>query len=95
MYDGQLELSFGSRPNGAGQGGYPPRSLNRHQRRGGRAGWWFQRMRQIVDRATDWEPAPPARPEQAWFANSYRQPGPLATPAASPDQHSAERQMCE
>jgi hypothetical protein len=27
-------------------------------------GWWFQRMREIVDRAWDWQPAPPPRPEQ-------------------------------
>jgi hypothetical protein len=94
MYDGQLELSFGSRRNG-GPDECPPRSLTRRQRRGGRAGWWFERMRQIVERAADWEPAPLARPEQTWFTNSYRQPGPLATPDARPVQHSAERQMCE
>ena len=29
--------------------------------------WWFQRMRQIVDRAMDWQPAPPPRPEQIDF----------------------------
>ena len=29
--------------------------------------WWFQRMRQIVDRALDWHPAPPPRPEQISF----------------------------
>jgi len=32
-----------------------------------RAQWWFRRMRQIVDSALDWEPAPPPRPEQALF----------------------------
>ena len=33
-----------------------------------RAQWWFRRMRQIVDGALDWEPAPPPRPEQISFA---------------------------
>jgi hypothetical protein len=46
MLDGQLEMSFGQ----AGQ------FTARRQRRQSRAQWWFQRMRQIVDRATDWQP---------------------------------------
>lgn len=29
--------------------------------------WWFQRMRQIVNSALDWQPAPPPRPEQIDF----------------------------
>ena len=29
--------------------------------------WWFQRMRQIVDCALDWQPAPPPRAEQILF----------------------------
>jgi hypothetical protein len=29
-----------------------------------RARWWFQQMRQVVEAAVDWKPAPPARPEQ-------------------------------
>jgi len=29
-----------------------------------RAQWWFAQMRRVVDRAFDWQPAPPARPEQ-------------------------------
>jgi hypothetical protein len=32
-----------------------------------RAQWWFRRMRQIVDSALDWQPAPPPRPEQTLF----------------------------
>jgi hypothetical protein len=43
------------------------RSVNRRQRRLGRANWWFQQMREVVDKALDWQPAPPARPEQIWF----------------------------
>jgi hypothetical protein len=42
-------------------------STNRRQRRLGRANWWFQQMREVVDKALDWQPAPPARPEQIWF----------------------------
>jgi hypothetical protein len=42
-------------------------SINRRQRRLHRANWWFDRMREVVDKAIDWQPAPPARPEQIWF----------------------------
>jgi hypothetical protein len=35
----------------------------RPQRRN-RAKWWFTQMRLLVNSATDWTPAPPARPEQ-------------------------------
>jgi hypothetical protein len=42
-------------------------SNNRRQRRLGRANWWFARMREVVDKAFDWQPAPPPRPEQIWF----------------------------
>jgi len=42
-------------------------SINRRQRRQHRANWWFDRMRDVVDKALDWQPAPPARPEQTWF----------------------------
>lgn len=33
-----------------------------------RAAWWFQRMREVVDAAFDWAPAPARRPEQTWLA---------------------------
>lgn len=42
-------------------------SINRRHRRTTRAGWWFERMREVVDKAIDWQPVPPARPEQTWF----------------------------
>ena len=66
MTDKQLELSLGSQPLCAA-----PRP-NRHpfpfpSR------WWFQQMRQIVDNAFDWQPAPPARPEQTWLPGTHRQ----------------------
>ena len=64
MYDAQLEMSFGS----------THRQLTRRQRRLNRAQWWFQRMRQMVDRAVEWQPAPRPRPEQIWFPGAHRQP---------------------
>jgi len=57
-------------------------------RRPSRANWWFERMRQIVDCACDWQPAPMARPEQIWFSNTLRR-----QPLAQPD--SEECQICE
>jgi hypothetical protein len=43
-------------------------SVGRRQRRLSRATRWFERMRQVVNRAFDWQPAPAPRPEQIWFA---------------------------
>ncbi|HSU55498.1 MAG TPA: hypothetical protein VLT36_15695 [Candidatus Dormibacteraeota bacterium] len=40
------------------------RCRSARQARRGRAAMWFARMREIVDNATDWQPIPPARPEQ-------------------------------
>lgn len=56
-FDAQLEMSFDRTVAGDS-----PR-----RRRQGRAHWWFQRMRALVDGAMDWQPAPPPRPEQIWF----------------------------
>ena len=33
-----------------------------------RARWWFEQMHRVVDRACDWQPAPPARPDQSYLA---------------------------
>lgn len=57
----QLELSI--------QNPAPCRSLTRGQRRQQTASFWFNRMRQVVERATGWNPAPPARPEQIFLLN--------------------------
>jgi hypothetical protein len=54
----ELELAGGNRC---------PRSLQR-QRRMNRADWWFNQMRQVVDRTFDWEPAPRFQPEQILLA---------------------------
>jgi len=40
-----------------------PRVVQR-QTRANRASWWFGQMRQVVDRAFEWEPAPRFQPEQ-------------------------------
>jgi hypothetical protein len=53
----QLELSFETPAFRTG----PRRPRDR---RLARAGWWFEQMHAVVDRALDWSPAPPARPEQ-------------------------------
>ena len=63
MIDAQLELSFASAP-----GQMPVKRPGRS----GRGPWWFDRMRRIVDRAFDWRPAPPPRPEQIWFGDTHR-----------------------
>jgi len=66
MTDTQLELSLGSVQRSQVQRGN--RRPDRHT-----PGWWFRQMRQIVDRAFDWEPAPAPRPEQIWFSSTHRQ----------------------
>lgn len=40
-----------------------PRIVQR-ERRLNRANWWFSQMRQVVDRALDWEPAPRFQSQQ-------------------------------
>jgi hypothetical protein len=60
MTNQQLELTLGK--------ARACRSLARPQRRQARAQWWFGRMREAVDKAFDWQPAPQARPEQIWFS---------------------------
>ena len=86
MFDGQLEMSFA---NGRGC-----QSITRRQRRLSRAQWWFQRMRQVVDRAIDWPSAPPPRPEQIWFPGVHRQ---IATTpeGESVSAKMGEHQICE
>jgi hypothetical protein len=86
MYNDQLEFSMSN------QRETNRRSANSSQRRAPRARWWFERMRQIVDHALDWEPAPPPRPEQMFFDGAHRQP--LALPASQLAQ-ADERQICE
>ena len=65
MTDAQLELSLGNpRVTPSPRANRRPSTFNSR--------WWFQRMRQIVDRAFDWQPAPPPRPEQIYFPGTHR-----------------------
>ena len=65
MTDAQLELSLGNPcVTSSPRANRRPPTFN--------SGWWFRRMRQIVDRAFDWQPAPPPRPEQIWFPGAHR-----------------------
>jgi len=59
----QLELGLENRPVGQSGGG---------RRRSGRANWWFQRMRGLVEEAREWKPAIPDEHE-----------GPAAPPPGS------------
>jgi hypothetical protein len=63
--DKQLELGFNGLPpriNGAGREG-----------RIARADWWFNRMRNIVANAMDWNAAAEPRPEQIWMPGANRE----------------------
>jgi len=64
MIDTQLELGLGN----AGQ----LLVITKRQKRLSRANWWFQRMRQVVDRAFDWQPTQAPRPEQIWLQTGSR-----------------------
>ncbi|HVM47927.1 MAG TPA: hypothetical protein VMU04_07860 [Candidatus Acidoferrum sp.] len=85
--------------NGAARGGEPQLELalaagagarrsEQGSRRRSRASWWFQRMRQAVDRACDWQPVPVPPPEQIWFRDVQR------TVSLGADS-STQRQLCE
>ena len=79
MMNSQLELGFGKMQ--------VCRSVLRRQRRAQRAQWWFNRMREAVNRALDRVPAPMPRPEQMVFEGTHR----LALASAV----DGERQLCE
>jgi len=64
MNNSQLELGFGD----AGRA----KRATQSQKRQSRAAWWFARMRKVVDKALDWQPTPPARPEQIWLETVNR-----------------------
>jgi len=83
MFDTQMEMSFE-----ATVGRLSPR-----QRRLTRAQWWFERMRRLVDRAVDWQPAPEPRPEQMWLPTTRRTPE--INPFPILVKSNPERQICE
>ena len=65
--DNQLELGFN--PDSQCRGANPARREGRIAR----AGWWFSQMRDIVERAMDWEAAGEPRPEQIWIPGAARE----------------------
>lgn len=65
MTNEQLELGL----NGA----KPLCKPGQRQGRMARAAWWFGQMRQVVDRALDWQSVPSGRPEQTWLVRSRSQ----------------------
>ena len=66
MTDAQLELSLESLRHRSSQSNASRPPANRRR-------WWFERMREVVERARDWHPAPLPRPEQTSFTPLYRQ----------------------
>jgi len=61
----QLELGF--------NGIQTPADGARCEGRIARAGWWFGRMRNIVENAMDWSAAAEPRPEQIWMPGANRE----------------------
>ena len=88
MTDAQLELGFGHLRNQSVHDG-SRRSASNTRR------WWFERMREIVDRARDWQPAPPPRPEQSSFGPMYRQVAIAAVAAIGGNAGREEHLVCE
>jgi hypothetical protein len=77
----QLELALAE--------GSGARLVGARRRRPSRASWWFQRMREVVEQACDWQPVLTPRPEQAWLPHTYR------TPSLAPLANAEEQQICE
>jgi hypothetical protein len=82
MFDQQMELGI--------ENAKLCPSVIRREQRAKRARWWFDRMRQIVEKAADRRPAPEPRPEQIWFNGPHRTAGEGGSQVGS-----AERQICE
>jgi len=85
MFDGQMEMSF------AGHKG----TLASPRRN--RARLWFQRMRQVVDLAIEWQPTPRPRPIQIWFPANETGLAQTSVPRSSRRSQRQERprQVCE
>jgi len=63
----QLELGFN--PDIRYRGSNGPR----HAGRTSRAAWWFAQMREVVERAMDWNAVGEPRPEQIWIPGTTRE----------------------
>ena len=61
----QLELGF--------NGIRLPANGTHRQGRVARATWWFAQMREVVERAMDWNAAGEPRPEQIWIPGAARE----------------------
>lgn len=73
MMNSQLELTLESNQ------GFVVANRRASEHRGGRrsrsrAQWWFERMREVVDAAFDWESASRPQPEQMVLPGSHRLP---------------------
>lgn len=82
MVSRQLELGFENRP------GLKP--AGRSRGRSGRADFWFERMRGVVDEARDWAPAlrpaeVPAQVESSGIGLPLAEPTPPDAGAKAPD----------
>ena len=64
--NGQLELTLANQPNQP----FAKRPVRRQRR----ALWWFDKMREVVDSAMSWQPAPQSRPEQMVLSGVHRSP---------------------
>jgi hypothetical protein len=60
----QLELGYATDASSLNHTSIFPRHAGRKRIPKSRSALWFARMRLMVDRAMDWSPTPPARPEQ-------------------------------
>ena len=73
MINRQMELGLGSvRAN-----------TSAHRNRRARAAWWFGQMRDVVNRALDWQPTPEPPPEQIWLDRAPRSPLSSKAPLAA------------
>ena len=61
----QLELGFNGIKVCAGGA--------RREGRISRAAWWFAQMREVVERAMDWNAVGEPRPEQIWIPGAVRE----------------------
>ncbi len=87
MIDAQMELSLETKQLRAARARGSKVAPNTRR-------WWFDRMREIVDRARDWQPAPPPRPEQVTFGSLYRQAS-ASLGAATSRVNAQEQLVCE
>lgn len=73
MINSQLELTLESN-RGFVVRNHPAPASRRGYRSRSRAQWWFERMREVVDAAFDWENPSRPQPEQLVLPGSHRFP---------------------